>query len=122
MSRKLLSIVELGGYPDFTAVYREGFEILTAASLRKGLALMREERPDVVVSEFRYGPTYGSQLSNLESLMAAMQRYCPGARLIIFYDPDEAFHLQKLSGRFPIHASLAFPIKIDALKNALCFD
>ena len=117
---RLLAIVELGGYPNFGTLYSDaGFEVRSAPSLRKGLMEMRAFKPHVVVSEFRYGPTYGSQLSNLESLMAAMQRHCPDGRLIVFHEPEDSPHLKRLEGRFPVHAALPFPISVEALQRAL---
>jgi hypothetical protein len=120
--KKLLAIVELGGYPDLTMVYEAaGHEVRTMRTLRKALSVVRDWEPDIVVSEFRYSPTYGSQLGNLESIIAALQRHVPGVRLIVLYDRDRQEQLQQLAARLPFHAALAFPLDIKALQRAVQF-
>ena len=116
----LLSIIELGGYPDFTPLYRRaGFEVERATSMRKALTLFRTLRPAVVVSEFVYSPMYSTRLSNLESLFAGLQRDAPGARLIVLFDRENEHHLQALQSHFAIFETLAFPVSEKALAEAL---
>ena len=118
--KKLLAIVEQGGYPDFTTLYEKaGHEVRTLQGLRKALTVIRDWQPDTVVGEFRYSPTYGSQLSNLESIMAALQRHAPQARLIVLHDREHLRHVQGLAARFPLRATLAFPVDIQALAQAV---
>jgi DNA-binding NtrC family response regulator len=113
--KSLLAVVELGGYPDFTPLYRSvGLEVQTANTLRKALALSRKQPPDLVIAEFRYGPTYGSQISNLESLMAGLQRDNPTAKLIVLAELERLEQLDKLRSHYPIFETLVFPI--DELK------
>ena len=51
--RLLLSIIELGGYPDFKPLYRQaGYEVESVASVRKALGLLKKLSPDVIVAEF----------------------------------------------------------------------
>ena len=120
MPARLLSIIELGGYPDFTTLYeRCGFEVVTVYAMRKALPLCEQLQPDVVVTEFKYGPVYGSRISNLESLFAALQCHCPNTRLVILLDKEEQMHLQRLHGVFPITAELTFPIDVKSLEQAV---
>lgn len=125
----LLSIVELGGYPDFTPVYEHlGYQVVKANSMRKALAMLKKQTPAVIVAEFIYGPTYGSQLSNFESLFAALQSSAhnasaspeaPPPRLIAFMDKHNRPHFDKLQARFPAHSVLYFPIDAEELKSQL---
>ena len=116
----LLSIVELGGYPDFTALYEaRGFQVVKANTMRKAMALLKKQPPAVIVAEFIYGPTYGSQLSNFESLFAALQRDAPDAHLIALMDKTNGQHFDKLKARFPSHSVFYFPVKEEALRQCL---
>ena len=116
----LLSIVELGGYPDFTTLYEEcGFTVVKANTMRKALSLLKKHSPAVIVAEFIYGPTYGSQLSNFESLFAALQRDAPSAHLVAFMDKANSAHFDKLKSRFPAHKVFYFPVNRDELSRYL---
>ncbi len=118
--RRLLSVVELGGYPDFSPLYRHaGYEVASARSLRKALGLLKTTRPDVVVAEFVYGPMYSTRISTLESLIAGMQRDVPEARLIVFFDKEHARHLERLRDHYEPFDSLSFPIDEKRLAAAL---
>jgi hypothetical protein len=117
---ELLSIVELGGYPDFSGIYkRAGFDVMVEHSMRKALSAIRRHRPAVVVAEFIYGPTYGSRTSNLESLLAGLQRDVPDARLIVFLDGADSHHLDQLRSRFPLFATLFFPVDREQLTEVV---
>ena len=110
-ARTLLAIVELGGYPNFSSLYRDaGYEVVTANSMRKALALIKRHRPDVIVAEFNYQSDFRDRTSNLDSLLATVQTRCPEARVVVFFERAQAEHLHRLMTRFPVHAALSFPI------------
>jgi DNA-binding NtrC family response regulator len=115
----LISIVEMGGYPDFSTLYRQaGFEPLTERNMRKALGLIKKKKPRVIVAEFNYQSDFRDRTSSLETLMAVVQRL-PDTRVIVFYEREQAEPYQRVTSRFPIHASLTFPIDEPALKKAL---
>lgn len=117
--RKLLSIIELGGYPDFKSLYREaGYEVESVASVRKALGLLKKIDPDVIVAEFNFQSDFRDRTSSLESLLAAVQR-SPKTRVIVFYEKEHEHQLVKLTSRFPIHESLPFPIDTARLEASL---
>jgi len=117
--RTLLSIIELGGYPDFTPLYRQaGYVVEKASSMRKALGLLKKQVPDVIVAEFNYQSDFRDRTSSLESLLAVMQR-SPKTRLIVFYEKEHAHQLVKVTSRFPIHEALAFPIDTARLEASL---
>ena len=121
MSEKpyLISIVEMGGYPDFFALYREaGFEPLTERNMRKALGLIKKKKPRVVIAEFNYQSDFRDRTSSLETLMAVLQRL-PDTRVIVFYEREQAQPYERVTSRFPIHASLSFPVDEAALRQAL---
>lgn len=115
----LVSIVEMGGYPDFSALYRQaGFEPLTERNMRKALGLIKKQQPRVVVAEFNYQSDFRDRTSSLETLMAVLQRM-PDTRVIVFYEREQAEPYQRVTSRFPVHASLTFPVDESALSAAL---
>lgn len=120
MTHTLLSIVELGGYPDLSGSYRAaGYEVIGASSMRKALGLLKRQRPHVIVAEFNYQSDFRDRTSNLESLLATLQTRCPEARVIVLYEQGQATHLERLLGRFRVFTALPFPIDQDALMGAL---
>jgi len=99
----LLSIIEIGGYPNFSSLYQaKGFRVETADSMRKA----------VKKSDFR------DRTSSLETLMATVQRM-PDTRVIVFYEQEQWTQLQRLLNVFPVHATLSFPIDEQLLSETL---
>jgi len=117
--RTLLSIVELGGYPDFAALYvRTGFTVERAPSMRKAVALLKTLRPAVIVAEFNFQSDFRDRTSSLETLLAVLQRL-PDTRLIVFYEKEYLHQLQRVSDRFPLYATLAYPVDARQLEETL---
>ena len=117
--RTLLSIIELGGYPDFTPVYQQaGFTVESVTSVRKALGLLKKINPDVIVAEFNFQSDFRDRSSSLESLLAVLQRM-PKTKVIVFYEKDHAHQLTRLTNQFPIHAALAYPIDTQLLETSL---
>ena len=120
LGKILLSITELGGYPDFTRLYQEaGSEVHKATAVRKALASIRRITPDVIVTEFVYGPIYGSRISTLESLIAGLQKHAPEVKLIVLLERQDQHQFERISARFPIFETLYFPIQETQLAAAL---
>jgi len=106
----LLSIVELGGYPNFAPLYeRLGCRVVMERSMRKALTVIKQHKPRVVVAEFNFQSDFRDRTSSLESLMAVVQRL-PGTRVIVFYEREYADQLAKLQARFPLFRVMAYPI------------
>jgi DNA-binding NtrC family response regulator len=117
--RSLLSIIELGGYPNFTPLYQQaGYTVESVASVRKALGLLKKISPDVIVAEFNFQSDFRDRTSSLESLLAAVQR-SPKTKVIVFYEKDHAHQLTRLTNQYPIHATLAFPIDPVQLEQSL---
>jgi DNA-binding NarL/FixJ family response regulator len=118
-AKTLLSIVELGGYPDFLAIYeRAGFKVETINSVRKAITALRTMKPDVIVAEFNYQSDFRDRTSSLESLLATMQRL-PDTKLIVFYEKEFEHQLPRVTSRFVLHATLPFPIDEAKLEEAV---
>jgi hypothetical protein len=115
----LLSIVELGGYPNFTPLYEElGYVVVVQHSMRKAIGFLKKTKPAVIVAEFNYQSDFRDRTSSLESLLAVVQRL-PETRVIVFYDQENLAQFDKLRSRLPVHAAIAFPIESHELKSCL---
>ncbi len=117
--RLLLSIVELGGYPNFAPLYAAlGYEVAVVHSMRKAIGFLKKKRPAVIVAEFNFQSDFRDRTSSLESLMAVVQRLAD-VRVVVFYDREYQPQFEKLRARLPVAAALAFPIEEAALQACL---
>jgi AmiR/NasT family two-component response regulator len=115
----LLSIIEIGAYPNFTPLYEKaGYAVTIERSMRKALPQVRKLKPAVIVAEFNFQSDFRDRTSSLESLLAVIQTL-PATRVIVFYDAEQAHQFERLSTRFPIHAALTYPIDPVRLEAAL---
>lgn len=74
--RRLLAIVELGGYPNLLPLYQKlGFKADWVTSQRKARNYLKQQQPDLVVAEYNYQTDFRDRSSNLETLAAVLQRY-----------------------------------------------
>lgn len=106
----LLAVIELGGYPDFRPLYRRlGYAVEQMQSGRKALSYIKKHAPAVVVAEFNYQLEFRDRTSQLESLLAVVQA-SGGARVLVFYYPEEAQALASLQQRFPFFEPMPRPV------------
>ncbi|MFA7386322.1 MAG: hypothetical protein WCZ87_01530 [Thiohalobacteraceae bacterium] len=111
----LLSIIELGGYPNFTPLYeRLGCQVVMERSMRKALATVRRDRPRVVVAEFNFQSDFRDRTSSLESLMAVVQPL-RDTRVIVFYEQEYASQLARLQAHCEVFRAMPYPIVEAAL-------
>ncbi len=117
--KPLLSIVELGGYPDFNDLYkRYGYEPIVVFSMRKALGTLKKIKPQVVVAEFNYQSDFRDRTSSLESLIAIAQQN-PEMNLIIFFEQEYEHQFEKLCARYKFFETFSFPINEKMLESAL---
>jgi hypothetical protein len=117
--RLLLSIIELGGYPNFRPLYESlGYEVVIETRMRRAIAGIRGRCPDVIVAEFNFQSDFRDRTSSLESLLAVVQQL-PNTRVIVFYEEHFRPQFDKLRERLPIHHALRFPIDEQELRTAL---
>lgn len=115
----LLSIVELGGYPDFSNLYRSrGFEVQRADSMRKAIKLLKKRQPSVIVAEFNYQSDFRDRTSSLESLMATVERM-PNTRVIVFYEQEQRDKLERLLAKAHVYETLPFPIEEQVIAEVI---
>jgi hypothetical protein len=116
---RLLGIVELGGYPNFMPLYRRlGFDAELVSSQRKAQAVLKKRLPDIIVAEYNFQSDFRDRTSNLETLMARLQRH-PEVRVICIYQPEYRHKLDAMLARFPVFAALPLPVDEAAMEDAL---
>lgn len=110
----LFSIVESPGHPNLADLYRRlGIEEVRLPSQRKAVQALKRRAPDLVVAEFFYGfgNNYaGANLGNLDVFLASLQKYAPGARVIVLVEKAQRQYVDKLAERFALHAVLVQPV------------
>jgi hypothetical protein len=116
----LLSVVELGGYPDFTPLYEAaGFSVLKTDSVRKAVKLIRQHKPAVIVAEFNFQSDFRDRSSSLETILSGSQGVAD-VSMIVFYEKEyEQQYRQRFLQNFEVAASLEFPVDEQKLKSAL---
>jgi hypothetical protein len=117
--KTLLSIIELGGYPDLAPLYKKhGYQLLVEFSMRKALVALKKINPAVVVAEFNYQSDFRDRTSSLESLVAVAQRNT-NIKLIVFYEKEYAHQFEKLKARYNFYATFSYPIMEEAIDETL---
>lgn len=115
----LLSIIELGGYPDFSPLYKsKGFNTDSIDSMRKAIKFLKKSAPSVIVAEFNYQIDFRDRSSNLDSLMAVVQRM-PDTRVIVFYDLEQKPKLDEFLEVYSVFETIAFPVDEQKLSAAI---
>ena len=115
----LLSIIEFGGYPDFTSVYEsQGYQVVKTDSVRKAVKLIRKHKPVVMVAEFNFQSDFRDRTSSLETLLSSTQGVSE-SNMIVFYEKESESQYQRFLQSFEVKASLTFPIDEQQLRVAL---
>lgn len=115
----LLSIVELGGYPDFAPLYEDaGFEVIKTDSVRKAVKLIRQKKPAVMVAEFNFQSDFRDRTSSLETLLSSTQGISE-SQTIVFYEKEAETQYQRFLQNFSVSASLCFPVEEQQLQQVL---
>ena len=115
----LLAIVELGGYPNLLPLYqRLGYRVQVVNSQRKARSQLNKAMPDVIVAEYIFQSDFRDRTSNLETLMAVLQRH-PQVKVVVLYLPEQAEKLALLEARFPLYAKVAFPVTLERMESVL---
>ena len=115
----IMSIIELGGYPDFSALYRRlGYEVVVMPSMRKAIRHLKTNPVDIIVAEFNYQSDFRDRTSQLESLMASLAS-SPDVQVVVFYDLEQADKFQRFIYRERIQATLTYPVTETKLEQTL---
>ncbi len=118
-SKTLLSIVELGGYPDFSTLYRRfGYAVETITTGRKAISRLRQGGFQVVVAEFNYQREFRDRTSSLESILATLQGV-GGIKVVVLFNPADHEPLARLRARFADFIALPLPVNQETMEETL---
>jgi DNA-binding NarL/FixJ family response regulator len=116
---RLLMLNAFIGTAGYKKLYQElGFSVVSEWSERKAISLVRKTPPAVIVADFYHQTDFRDRLSNLESLLAAVQS-APDTRILVFYETAHQTVLDKVSARLRIDAALTLPVQEDWLRATL---
>lgn len=116
---RLLSIIELGGYPNLMPLYQSlGYTVDVVNSQRKARSYLKKTVPDVIVAEYNAQSDFRDRSSNLETLMAILQKQ-PQIRLLVFYLPEHAERFEKFRALHRVDEAVAFPVTPEKVREAL---
>lgn len=119
-NRDLLFVIEYGVYPELIrALQRTEYTVTVEHQMRKAISFLKKKAPSTVVAEFFHEPAFRDRVSNLESMLAHMQRKLPDTRVIVIYSPEDEPYLKQVMGRFPVDDTLAMPVSAEVLLNTL---
>lgn len=119
MKSALLSIIEMGGYANFSELYKsKGYQLETASSMRKAIKILKKVDPAVIVAEFNFQSDFRDRTSSLESLMATVQSKSD-TKVIVFYENEQRKQLDRLLAVFEVYEIMAFPIDEQQLSAVL---
>ena len=115
----LLSIIEMGGYPNFRTLYEgAGFEVVVETRMRKAMSTIKKVKPRVIVAEFNFQSDFRDRTSSLESMMSVVERL-PDTRVIVFYDKEYQHQFDRLLAVRRFYRTFTFPIPEQDLLDAL---
>ncbi|MDO9221771.1 MAG: hypothetical protein Q7T90_12155 [Thiobacillus sp.] len=107
------------GTAGYKKLYQElGYSVVTEWSERKAISLVRKAAPAVIVADFYHQSDFRDRLSNLESLLAAVQG-APNTRVLVYYETAHQAVLDTVSARLRIDAALCLPVEESQLRAIL---
>jgi DNA-binding NtrC family response regulator len=119
MQPVIMSILELGGYPDFSNLYQSlGFQVVMMPSMRKAIKYIKSHRINVIVAEFNFQSDFRDRSSQLETLIASIAQL-PDVEVIVFFDKEHSHQLNKVTDYFDFLETLAYPVDEQRLKQLL---
>jgi CheY-like chemotaxis protein len=115
----LVSFVEYGGYPNFSALYRQlGYHHEEVRAGRRAVGFFKQQLPAVVVAEFNLQREFRDRISALESILAVLHPQGKTRIIVLHASADEAA-LAPLHQRFPGLIPLPLPIDEAALRRVI---
>lgn len=115
----LLVVNAFIGTAGYKKLYQElGYAVVTEWSERRAISLVRKNPPAVIVADFYHQSDFRDRLSNLESLLAAVQS-APNTRILVFYETAHQAVLDRVSARLRIDAAFTLPVQEDRLRATL---
>ena len=115
----LLMLNAFIGTAGYKTLYQElGYSVVSEWSERKAISLVRKSPPAVIVADFYHQSDFRDRLSNLESLLAAVQS-ASDTRMLVFYEAAHQAILDQVSARLRIDVAFTLPVHEDCLRATL---
>ena len=115
----LLSIIEMGGYPNFKPLYEKaGYQVIVETRMRKAMSSIKKLKPAVIVAEFNFQSDFRDRTSSLESMMSVVERL-PDTRVIVFYEKEYRHQFERLLAVHTFYRTFTFPIPERELSDCL---
>src|SRR5574340_852248 len=116
---RLLMVNAFIGTAGYKTLYQDlGYSVVTEWTERKAISLVRKAPPAVIVADFYHQTDFRDRLSNLESLLAAVQS-AAATRVLVFYETAHEAVLDKVRARLRIDAALPLPVDEARLRATL---
>ena len=107
------------GTAGYRKLYQElGYTVVAEWSERKAISLVRKSPPAVIVADFYHQSDFRDRLSNLESVLAAVQS-APDTRVLVFYEAAHQAVLDTVRARLRIDATFVLPVQEAQLRATL---
>ncbi len=122
MSQKpsVLMINEYGLYPEFISAIRDaGYPLTVEHLMRNAIKRIKRDAPAIVVAEFAHESHFRDRVSNLESMLAQVERSRTRPRTLVFYDAAKRPYLDRLLEIFRIDRCLEMPVSGEALVSEI---
>lgn len=119
-SKKVLFINEYGFYPELIkGLQSAAYDLTVEHHMRKAIAFIKRQQPDVVVAEFHHEAQFRDRVSNLESMLAQVQSSAKPIRTVVFYDLADQIYLDRLQSMYSLDALLQQPFQLSELMLAI---
>ncbi len=118
--KHLLFFVDEGGFLDFSALFMKlGYQVDLEKSPRKAVQLTQKKYYHLLVAEFSYNPEFRDRVSNIESILASIQKHNSNTKTIILFDALNKQQLTQLKLRYKMDYTLSFPVSEKKMERLL---
>ncbi|MCB1754018.1 MAG: hypothetical protein KDJ38_00760 [Gammaproteobacteria bacterium] len=122
--KSILFVTDYGIYPELTkALANSGAALATEHLMRKAIKRVKNDPPDLLIVEFFHEPQFRDRVSNLESILAQLERNQKKSRVLVLFYPEHKDWLPQLRKVFSIDTCLPndseLPVILEAVDSLL---
>jgi hypothetical protein len=109
----ILFLMEYSIFPELVrGLQAEGHVVTVEHLARKAIGWLKKSAPKLLVAEFYHDPNFRDRVSNLESVLAHVQRHQPDTLVLVLYPPNDQDYVDRLTARFPVAATQTLPVEV----------
>ncbi len=113
-SNDILFLMEYSIFPELVrGLQGDGHVVMVEHLARKAMSWLKKSAPKLLVAEFYHDPNFRDRVSNLESVLAHVQRHQPDTKVLVLYPPNNQDYVDRLIARFPVAATQTLPVEVD---------